>query len=258
MRDGIDREWLRQAARSDPVRHAYALWDLDHEPIRARFVSYATARGTHAYLLIWSGDPEATIVHWVDPAGEGLALLPSLPPRPLVAVVPERMGSAVSRALEPATSHSLLRMVAEDPSPISATEPSPHVRAIGAQDAARLRAWGEAMTDPLARGYRTFDPAVNAVWAAFEGDRIVGAATAGVRLPEIWVLNAIYVDPDARGHGHGTALTAAGVAAAREVGARPTLYVREDNLVARRVYERLGFRIFERLAWIGAGIDRPP
>ena len=75
---------------------------------------------------------------------------------------------------------------------------------------------------------------------------------------QVDLLNGIYVEPGARGRGHGTALTAAAMAAARAAGARPTLYVREDNDPARRMYERLGFRTLDRLAWIDAGADRPP
>jgi len=255
--DGIDREWLTHAARNDPVRHAYALWDLDHEPIRARFISFRSGRATVAYLLVWSGDPTATIVHWVGPGTEALPLLSALPPRPIVAIVPEAVGAQVREALHPVVAYSVLRLVA-DPSESVPTAPSSPVRPVGVLDAVRLRAWAGSEDHPLTRGYRTYDPALHAVWAAFEGERIVGTAAAGVRLPDIWVLNGIYVDPAARGRGYGTALTAAVMTAARQMGARPTLYVREDNAPARRVYERLGFRVLDRLTWIDAGAGRPP
>ncbi|MGP8135536.1 MAG: GNAT family N-acetyltransferase [Thermoplasmata archaeon] len=255
--DGIDREWLNHAARTDPARHAYALWDLDHEPIRARFVSYRSGRMTIAYLLVWAGDPTAPMVHWVGPGAEALPLLSALPPRPIVAIVPESVGDQVRKALAPVVSYSVLRLVA-DASGSASAPLSPAIRPVGVLDAVRLRTWAGSEDNPLTRGYRTYDPALHAVWAAVEGDRIVGAAAAGVRLPDIWILNGIYVDPDARGHGYGTALTAAAMAAAREMGARPTLYVREDNAPARRIYERLGFRLLDRLAWIDAGAGRPP
>jgi ribosomal protein S18 acetylase RimI-like enzyme len=255
--DGIDRAWLLEASRKDPVRHAYALWDMDHEPIRARFVSYRTGRTTVAYLLIWSGDPKATIVHWVGPGDEAAALLSSMPPRPIVAVVPEEVGARVRNALAPVEAYAVLRLVA-DPTGTAPPSPSSTVRPVGALDMEQLHAWAGAVESPLANAYRTYDPAVNAAWAVFEGERIVGASAAGVCLPDIWVLNGIYVEPAARGRGYGMALTAAAMAAARANGARPTLYVREDNRPARRMYDRLGFRILDRLAWIDAGADRPP
>ncbi len=255
--EGIDRAWLFEASRSDPVRHAYALWDLDHEPIRARFVSYRTAGRTIAYLLVWSGDPKATIVHWVGPGDGAAPLLSALPPRPIVAVVPEDVGARVRNALGPVEVYPVLRLVADPTGAPPSGVPS-GVRPAGALDIERMHAWAGRFDDPLVSGYRTFDPATHAAWIALEGDRIVGTAAAGVRLPEIWVLNGIYVDPCARGRGHGAALTAAAMAAARAAGARPTLYVREDNAPARRMYERLGFRILDRLAWIDAGADRPP
>ncbi|MFZ0698934.1 MAG: GNAT family N-acetyltransferase [Thermoplasmata archaeon] len=255
--EGIDRDWLLEASRKDPVRHAFALWDLDHEPIRARFVSYRTSRTTVAYLLIWSGDPKATIVHWVGPGDEAAALLGALPPRPVVAVVPENVGARVRSALAPVEAYAVLRLVA-DPTDTSDSSPSSSVRPVGVLDTERLRAWAGTIEGPLVHGYRTYDPGANAAWAAFEGDRIVGAAAAGVRLPDIWVLSAIYVEPAARGRGYGAALTSAAMAAARSAGARPMLYVREDNGPARRMYDRLGFRLLDRLAWIDAGADRPP
>jgi len=44
--------------------------------------------------------------------------------------------------------------------------------------------------------------------------------------------------------------------AALDAGARPTLFVREDNTVARQIYERLGFRLLERRVWVDA-VDGP-
>ncbi|MGI0129263.1 MAG: GNAT family N-acetyltransferase [Thermoplasmata archaeon] len=257
LREGIDRAWLEGAASADPVRHAYALWDVEHEPDRVRFVSWATEDETRAYLLVWYADPTVTVVHWWGPSAVAEHLLPGLPPRPLVAVVPEELGPAVERLRGPSRSYPVLRL-ARDAISAPAGKLDPRVERIGGERAAGFRAWAASGAERWLVAYRGFDPARDFVWALTDGGRILGVASAAARLPRIWVLNGVYVGPEARGQGVGSSLTGWGIEAARRAGARVALYVREDNASARRVYERFGFRQLDRLLWMDLGADRSP
>jgi ribosomal protein S18 acetylase RimI-like enzyme len=63
-----------------------------------------------------------------------------------------------------------------------------------------------------------------------------------------WLLDMLYVKPEARGNGLGTELIRAAAEYARAQGAEMlALEVQERNAGARRLYERLGFTTYDRL-----------
>ena len=257
---GIDRRWLEDQARHDPIGHAYALWDLDHETTRVEFRVHRSGGVPTAYLLIWRGAPDRPIVHWVGDPG-ATPLLDALPPRPMVAVVPPTLGLEVERRRGPVDRFPV-RILARDASrPLPA--PACPVRPLGAADAAALRRFGMEEPHEIARGYRDFDPArlsidEPTVWGAFDGDRLVGVARAAVRLPAVWIVSGVLVAEGRRGRGIGAAVTAAVARVAETTGARTALYVRADNVPAVRLYHRLGFEDVAERTWIDAGGGQRP
>jgi ribosomal protein S18 acetylase RimI-like enzyme len=63
-----------------------------------------------------------------------------------------------------------------------------------------------------------------------------------------WLLDMLYVKPEARGQGLGTELIRAAAAHAKEQGAEMlALEVQERNADARRLYDKLGFTTYDRL-----------
>ncbi len=258
LRPTIDRAWLEREEAREPLAHAFALWDLERTPDRVRFFS-ATEDGVPVgYLLVWLGHPTATIVHWVGrhPAMQGLVEL--LPPRPLIAIVPAEARDIVVAARGPARELVSLQMVRTAAATVSATEPVSGVRPLERRDVPRLTEWARRRIDPVLSAYAYLDPEADRVWGAFDGERLVGAVYAQVRLPRIWVLSGVYVDADARGRGWGRALLRVAIAAAEETGAQVGLYVREDREEARRLYEDVGFRTVDRKVWLDLGAGLVP
>lgn len=256
----MDTRWLADAARRDPVRHAYARWDLQQAPDQVEFRVWRDGGSPTAYLLIWNGTPGQPVVHWVgDPHAP---LIDALPRRPLIAVLPEVQVENVRATRGPITVHHVILMAHDRP----AARPRPPIegiRRLGADDLPALHRFVASEPAWLVRGYGTLrlttDPTrEEPAWAAFDGDRIVGVARAQVRLPEVWVLGGIYVTETHRNRGLGRTLTAAATLEAEARGARAALYVREDNAPARAVYEELGYRALDRRAWVDAGAEREP
>lgn len=257
---GMDTRWLAEASQRDPVRHAYARWDLQQAPDQVEFRVWREREVPTAYLLIWKGTPSQPVVHWVgDPHAP---LLDALPRRPLIAVIPEAQVENVRAARGPITVRHVILMTHDRP----AARPRPPIdgiRRLGVADQPALRRFVESEQAWLVRGYTTLRPTTDPAreepaWAAFDGDRIVGVARAQVRLPEVWVLGGIYVTESHRNRGIGRTLTAAATLEAEARGARAALYVREDNAPARAVYEELGYRALDRRAWVDAGAERDP
>jgi RimJ/RimL family protein N-acetyltransferase len=110
-----------------------------------------------------------------------------------------------------------------------------------------------AFVETLANDEARPDEAVRAMlalgrtWGLVEGGRLLG----GVVLEALpydclghtrW-LHAVYIHPYARGHGAADRLIEAAIAAAQKEGARTfALWVNAENIHARRLYERIGFK----------------
>jgi GNAT superfamily N-acetyltransferase len=88
---------------------------------------------------------------------------------------------------------------------------------------------------------------------AWQGDRLVGYAClywhfSSTRAVETVLMNDLYVDEQARGHGVGRALIEASAEVARERGSPHLEWsTRPDNLAAQRLYDSTGA---ERSEWI--------
>ena len=115
----------------------------------------------------------------------------------------------------------------------------------------RLRALTDSLgeNDPQYRKEMTFTAAQwrrrlrdHAQFAALIGNRPVGLIGAQQENVETVYLYSLWLDPTARGQGLARPLVAAAVDWARDRRARTvTLRVAADNIVARGVYESLGF-----------------
>jgi predicted GNAT family acetyltransferase len=77
----------------------------------------------------------------------------------------------------------------------------------------------------------------------FDGDRLVAMAGERIRVPGWSEISAVCTHPDARGRGLAAALTTAVAAGIQQRGEVPYLHVEVNNHNARRVYDRLGFRV---------------
>lgn len=87
----------------------------------------------------------------------------------------------------------------------------------------------------------------------FMGVREAGklAAMGGLRLhlPGYREITTVATHPEHEGKGYATAIVSALARRIRECGEQPFLHVRDDNMRAIRVYERLGFRERIRLGY---------
>ena len=107
---------------------------------------------------------------------------------------------------------------------------------------------GEVGIDPRAgdggRGYRRRVAnllAAGRAFARFEHGRVVFKAEIGSQSPAVGQIQGVWVHPEWRGRGLGTAGTAAVAAAVVGSGRIASLYVNSYNAVARAAYARVGF-----------------
>src|SRR6201991_5056018 len=136
--------------------------------------------------------------------------------------------------------------------PVCATDPA--VRQVRADEldaylvAAIDMFIGEVGIDPRigdgGRGYRRRVAgliAAGRAWARFERGQVIFKAEVGSQSPSVGQIQGVWVHPDWRGHGLGTAGTATLAAAVVRSGRTASLYVNSFNTVARATYSRIGF-----------------
>lgn len=247
---GLDAAWIAGAVERAPVPHAFAAWDVLHAPDRCRFVTYRTPGGARSYLLIWLGRPDRPIVHWVGEEPGDLALVEEIPSNAVVVAAPERAAKEIGARLLVDGAEPILGMLGPSSSPSGARAPSRAVRRLARADGEAVREFTRTNPDRLTEQYESLDLDLEPSWGAFEDGRLAGVARATVRLPNVWMISGVFVEAPSRGRGLGGELTEAISTEARAHGARPALFVRERNEVARRLYERLGFRAVDRRIWI--------
>lgn len=107
---------------------------------------------------------------------------------------------------------------------------------------------GEVGIDPRigdgGRGYRRRVAgliAAGRAFARFECGQVVFKAEVGSQSPSVGQIQGVWVHPEWRGHGLGTAGTAAVAAAVVKGGRIASLYVNGYNAIARAAYSRVGF-----------------
>ncbi len=142
-------------------------------------------------------------------------------------------------------------MVLADPPSVA---PDPYVRAVRPAEldmylpAAVAMFTEEVGVDPRAgdggAGYRSRVAeliAAGRAFARFEGDQVVFKAEIGALSSQVGQIQGVWVNPAWRGHGLGTAGTAAVAARLAQMGRVSSLYVNGFNHVARAAYKRVGF-----------------
>jgi hypothetical protein len=107
---------------------------------------------------------------------------------------------------------------------------------------------GEVGIDPRTgdggRGYRRRVAgliAAGRAWARFERGEVIFKAEIGSQSPAVGQIQGVWVHPEYRGRGLGTAGTAAMAVAVVDSGRIASLYVNSFNAVARAAYARVGF-----------------
>jgi predicted GNAT family acetyltransferase len=83
--------------------------------------------------------------------------------------------------------------------------------------------------------------AAGRAFARFEGDQVVFKAEVGALSSQVGQIQGVWVHPERRGHGLGTAGTAAVVERLAAMNRVSSLYVNAFNHVAKAAYDRIGF-----------------
>ncbi len=240
---------LREALRSDPVRTAYLLGDLD--PTYAPYTRWF-ASGFYgvpdAVLLVYTGLSVPAFLTWGQAAGVDAileAFIDELPERTMAHIEPAHL-TDVDRRYDVERLRPMLRMGLRKDDfatfPHYAQEPQPLVEPLGHRDTGAIMELYQHYPDSF------FEPtqlSTGHYYGIRVGGRLTSVAGLHVYSPfeRVAALGNVVTHPDSRGQGLSTACTAHLCAALLSEGIELlALNVERDNRSAIRVYEKLGFR----------------
>lgn len=147
---------------------------------------------------------------------------------------------------------TLDQMVADELKPPRLTDAAA-VRPLGPEDVdAMLELTGLAGPGPFVRGTPEFGGYVG----VFDDGQLIAMAGERMRLPGLTEVSAVCTRPEARGRGLGELVSYTVASAILARGEQAFLHVAIDNHGARRIYERLGFRLHNKVAIAGYELSR--
>ena len=98
-----------------------------------------------------------------------------------------------------------------------------------------------AKTKPGPFGQRTIE--FGNYYGIFQGSQLISMAGQRLQTTDFTEVSAICTDPEHLGKGYAAALTQAVCSCIYDAGKTPFLHVRQDNIGAIKLYEKLGFEI---------------
>lgn len=152
----------------------------------------------------------------------------------ILAIAPERI--AATAELEVVHIKPLLQMVA--PPLLAAVEPTVSVDKLGAADFPQMLALVD-ITRPGPIGPRALE--LGDFRGIFDGSKLIALAGERLHLDGFTEIATVCTHPDYRGRNYGKAVVLAVARGIVESGQTPFLGVNEDNILAIRLYESLGF-----------------
>ena len=228
---------LEEYCLKDPVRHAFALWDIRREKEKTDFYIYFE-KDIKGYMLIFRGtEIPSIIIH-----GDGYItekFLHMIDEDRFIIHLPYSYIDLWKGGYK----YGIYVMVAEPKFYGFYNE----IKEIN--DASLLR---DLFLNPeyLVNEARTI--------GLYYGGRVVSVASALVHLPEVWVLGAVYTKREYRGMGFATRVIGHFMSMASRETKRVVLWVRDNNDIAINLYRKYSFRTVGKDAWISVGVNIPP
>jgi ribosomal protein S18 acetylase RimI-like enzyme len=245
-------DFMRYLA-GDPLRNAFALYDLQEEGDRVRCYAATEGDSFMGYLLAWHGRKYPNVIA-TGTAEAAKVLLPRAPPSPCTFMSAPELSASVEARRE-VTARRLMDFMVVEATGFRPADTKDAER-LGEEDARSLealyrdateepRAWGQWAEQGLAFGLRF-------------GERLIAAAGTHFVSRERCLIGGVYTLPDFRRQGCAAAVTSAVTREALKKSNQVGLMVVSTNVAAIGLYGKLGYRRGVQWAWLDSGTGHVP
>ena len=248
-----DRPEFMRFLREDPVRNAFALYDLEEEGDRVQCCAAVEGDAFRGYLLAWHGRQYPNVIVTGDEEAAE-TLLPRAPPSPCTFLLVPGLVASVEKRREISARRMMDFMFVEAKSFRSAD--TQEVEPLGEKDADALEAlYREAVEEPRAWGQWAEQ---GLAYGLSLGGRLVAAAGTHFVSPGSSLIGGVYTSLRFRRQGYAAAVTSAVTEDALRRSDRVGLMVVSTNAAAIGLYKKLGYRKGVRWGWLDSGTGHEP
>ena len=253
-----NKQWIINFLRKDAVRNVFALYDIQHETANTKMYAAFEGEVLKGYLLIYTGTMFPSIV--LEGESEtAKALVNYMPKNSFICHVPRDLMHIVAEKFPNAKCYveDWMLVTQDNASFFKAS----HARKLeGLEDAEKLMMLFATSQDrPRESLERNFERvSKTSIYGVFINGELVSCASALIKLPEVWLIGGVYTHPNHRKKGYATLATSAITEEALKNAKYASLFVRNDNYPAIRVYEKIGYKKIGEKIWVDVGTGLKP
>lgn len=244
--------------KSDTVRHAFALYDLQHEQQHTTMYVASENGSLKGYILTYSRlEPPSVVMECESTVAE--KLIQHAPQNNFIMHTTPELLPIVERKY-PTAKHFVEEWMLVKKGEAHHFQ-SEHVRRLSTEeDASKLAMLLENREDRSAASMRRYHGWISKMplYGVFINNRLVACAGSFVQLPQVWIIGGVYTNPTQRNKGYATLATSAITDEALNSAETAALFVRSDNYSAIKVYERIGYKKIGAKLWVDVGTGLKP
>jgi predicted GNAT family acetyltransferase len=242
----------------DAVRHAFALYDLQHEQEHTTMYVASENGSLKGYILTYSRlEPPSVIMECESNVAE--KLIQHAPQNNFIMHTTPELLPIVKRK------YTTAKHFVEEWMLVKKGEAhhfqSEHVRRLSTEDdASKLATLLENRKDRSAASMRRYHGWIRRMplYGVFIKGKLVACAGSFVQLPQVWIKGGVYTHPTERNKGYATQATSAITNEALKNAETAALFVRSDNCSAIKVYTKIGYRKIGEKLWVDVGTGLKP
>jgi GNAT superfamily N-acetyltransferase len=240
-----DEQFLK-FLNKDMIRHIFTIYDLKHMRDKTRVWLALENNEIRGYLFEF----DKRIVHTHGTTESLTKLLQFIDLNEPVLIVEPHHVAEVTRFFQPVepadaaskgkiTTYLVMKTTAENFKPVIRHR----VKKLGPEDFNEVlerfgEEWEKRVKDAVYRGM---------AYGAYENDALTSIATTPEIIDNIAFVRGVHTIPSSRGRGLATSAVSALVREWIRLGKEAALWVAEDNIPARRIYEKIGFQRTEHV-----------
>ncbi|MGB9853706.1 MAG: GNAT family N-acetyltransferase [Candidatus Bathyarchaeales archaeon] len=256
--DERNRQRIVEFLRKDAVRHVFALYDIQYDLANTKMYAALEGEVLKGYILIYTGTAFPSII--LEGESEvAKALIEYAPRSNFILHVPRDLMPMVAEKFPNA------KCYVEDWMLVKRGHAnffnSPEVRRLSdLEDARKLMMLFSTNEDRPQQSLKKNLERISKtpVYGVFINGELVSCAASLVQLPEAWLIGGVYTHPNHRNKGYATLATSAITGEALKNAEYATLFVRNDNYSAIRVYEKIGYKKIGEKFWVDVGTGLKP
>lgn len=253
-----NKQTLLDSLKSDPVKHAFALYDLQHDFEHTIVHMAFENEKLRGYILVYTALDWISIILECENSVADKLIEQAPENRFIMHAPPELL--PIIKAKFPNAKHYVESWMVVKKGEVNLFK-SPHARNLCTEkDGAQLAKLLSTRKDrPETNAKKCYELICRMpTYGVFIDNELVSYAGSFIQMPQIWLIGGVYTNPKHRNRGYATLATSAVTEEALKNAETAALFARIDNYPALRAYEKIGYRKIGEKLWVDVGTGMMP